>query len=106
MLDGAETDRRWFRLRSELNRLSPFDGFDELLCLSALRRVEIHWYQVETVLKVLKQYRGRVLLADEVGLDGLLGGDAYSLKFGIGYLTSRSGDLPNHFRQNPEVCIV
>ena len=30
--------------------------------------MEAHWYQVETVRKVLKQYRGRVLLADEVGL--------------------------------------
>ena len=49
-------------------RLSLFEGFDELLCLPALRGVEAHWYQVETVRKVLKQYRGRVLLADEVGL--------------------------------------
>ena len=30
--------------------------------------MEAHWYQIETVRKVLKQYRGRVLLADEVGL--------------------------------------
>ena len=30
--------------------------------------MDTHWYQVETVRKVLKQYRGRVLLADEVGL--------------------------------------
>jgi superfamily II DNA or RNA helicase len=57
-----------FRLRSELARLSLFEGFDELLCLPALQGVEAHWYQVETVRKVLKQYRGRVLLADEVGL--------------------------------------
>ena len=27
-----------------------------------------HWYQVEAVRKVLKQFHGRVLLADEVGL--------------------------------------
>ena len=39
-----------------------------MLCLPALQGVEAHWYQVETVRKVLKQYRGRVLLADEVGL--------------------------------------
>jgi SNF2 family DNA or RNA helicase len=58
----------WFRLRGELARLSLFQGFDELLCLPALHGVETHWYQVETVRKVLKQYRGRVLLADEVGL--------------------------------------
>jgi superfamily II DNA or RNA helicase len=57
-----------FRLRGELVRLSLFEGFDELLCLPALRGVEAHWYQIETVRKVLKQYRGRVLLADEVGL--------------------------------------
>jgi len=57
-----------FRLRAELVRLSLFEGFDELLCLPALQGVEAHWYQVETVRKVLKHYRGRVLLADEVGL--------------------------------------
>jgi hypothetical protein len=68
VLNGAETNANWFRLRSELIRLSLFEGFDELLCLPALRGVETHWYQVETVRKVLKQYRGRVLLADEVGL--------------------------------------
>jgi superfamily II DNA or RNA helicase len=68
VLDGAESNAGWFRLRSELIRLSLFEGFDELLCLPALHGVETHWYQVETVRKVLKQYRGRVLLADEVGL--------------------------------------
>ena len=30
--------------------------------------METHWHQVETARKVIKQYRGRVLLADEVGL--------------------------------------
>ena len=69
-VDGTEqaSDPAPFYLRRELVRLSLFEGFDELLCLPALRGVEAHWYQVETVRKVLKQYRGRVLLADEVGL--------------------------------------
>lgn len=67
-LNDADADPGWFNLRGELNRLSLFEGFDELLCLPALAGVETHWYQVETVRKVLKQYRGRVLLADEVGL--------------------------------------
>jgi len=44
------------------------DQFDELLCLPTLNDVNTYWYQVETVRKVLKQFRGRVLLADEVGL--------------------------------------
>ena len=64
----TEDEPGWFKLREELTRLSLFEGFDELLCLPALRGVDAHWYQIETVRKVLKQYRGRVLLADEVGL--------------------------------------
>jgi superfamily II DNA or RNA helicase len=58
----------WFRLRAEFARLSLLQGFDELLCLPQLHQVETYWYQVETVRKVLKYFRGRVLLADEVGL--------------------------------------
>ena len=67
-LDGGAPDPAWFRLRGELTQLGLVEGFDELLCLPALHGVEAHWYQIETVRKVLKQYRGRVLLADEVGL--------------------------------------
>ena len=65
---GEDQDAALFGLRGELIRLSLFEGFDELLCLPTLHGVEPHWYQTETVRKVLKQYRGRVLLADEVGL--------------------------------------
>ncbi len=66
---GGEGDERdWFRLRAELGQLGLLQGFDELLCLSGMSGVEAHAYQIETVRKVLKQYRGRVLLADEVGL--------------------------------------
>jgi superfamily II DNA or RNA helicase len=65
---GAASEPGWFDLRAELTQLGLVEGFDELLCLTALRGVEAHWYQIETVRKVLKQYRGRVLLADEVGL--------------------------------------
>jgi superfamily II DNA or RNA helicase len=61
-------DEDLLSLRRELVRLSLFEGFDELLCLPTLNGVEPHWYQIETVRKVLRQYRGRVLLADEVGL--------------------------------------
>ncbi len=69
IINGANaSDADLFDLRGELIRLSLFEGFDELLCLPALQGVDAHWYQVETVRKVLKQYRGRVLLADEVGL--------------------------------------
>jgi hypothetical protein len=67
-LNGDASEATWFALRAELTQLGLVEGFDELLCLNALRGVEAHWYQIETVRKVLKQYRGRVLLADEVGL--------------------------------------
>jgi SNF2 family DNA or RNA helicase len=43
-------------------------GYDDLLCLNAVNDVEKYWYQIETVKKVLKRFRGRVLLCDEVGL--------------------------------------
>ena len=65
---AAETDGRVFRQRERLARLGLVQGFDELLCLPHLVGVEPLWHQIETVRKVLKQFRGRVLLADEVGL--------------------------------------
>ena len=63
-----ERDASWYQLRERLAHLSLAQGFDELLCLPHVRGIETFWYQVETVRKVLKQFRGRVLLADEVGL--------------------------------------
>lgn len=66
--DARSRDLTAFRLRYELSHLGLLQGFDELLCLPTLRDVEAYWYQTEAVRKVLKQFRGRVLLADEVGL--------------------------------------
>ena len=56
----------WLHL--EHARLNLLRGFDELLCLEGLRGVEHLPHQIETVRKVLRHFRGRVLLADEVGL--------------------------------------
>jgi len=58
----------WYRLRAEFTHLSLLREFDELLCLPLLHQVQTYRYQVETVRKVLRSFRGRVLLADEVGL--------------------------------------
>jgi superfamily II DNA or RNA helicase len=63
-----DSDGGWWSLRQRFAHLGLAQGFDELLCLPHLRDVETFWYQVESVRKVLKQFRGRVLLADEVGL--------------------------------------
>jgi SNF2 family DNA or RNA helicase len=66
--ERPEPTGQWFCLRERFAHLSLAQGFDELLCLSHLTGFEPLWYQIETVRKVLKQFRGRVLLADEVGL--------------------------------------
>ncbi len=63
-----EPDGRWWGLRERFTHLGFAQGFDELLCLPHLIGVEPFRHQIETVRKVLKQFRGRVLLADEVGL--------------------------------------
>jgi hypothetical protein len=56
------------RLHMEHTRLGLLRGFDQLLCLDGLTGVEHLPHQIETVRKVLRHFRGRVLLADEVGL--------------------------------------
>ncbi|MBF0551480.1 MAG: DEAD/DEAH box helicase family protein [Deltaproteobacteria bacterium] len=43
-------------------------SFDQLICLHALRNVQSLWYQEETARKVMKTFRGRAILSDEVGL--------------------------------------
>jgi superfamily II DNA or RNA helicase len=63
-----EPEGRWWELRQRFTHLGFAQGFDELLCLPHLTGVEPLSHQIETVRKVLKQFRGRVLLADEVGL--------------------------------------
>ncbi len=56
------------KLFIDYTRLAIQGSFDELLCLNVINNVERYWYQIETVKKVLKYFRGRVLLCDEVGL--------------------------------------
>ncbi len=55
-------------LHLEHARFRLLRGFEELLCLDGLHGVEHLPHQIETVRKVLRHFRGRVLLADEVGL--------------------------------------
>jgi superfamily II DNA or RNA helicase len=56
------------QLRVEYAHLEVQRGFDDLLCVNAIKGVERYWYQLETAKKVLKYFHGRVLLCDEVGL--------------------------------------
>jgi SNF2 family DNA or RNA helicase len=64
----AAHDTPGLRLHLELARLGLLRGFDQLLCLEGLTGVDHLPHQIETVRKVLRHFRGRVLLADEVGL--------------------------------------
>jgi SNF2 family DNA or RNA helicase len=57
-----------YLLALQYHQLTLVREFEELVCLPLLRNVNHYWYQIETAKKVLKQFRGRVLLADEVGL--------------------------------------
>ncbi len=97
------------------------ESFDRLLCLAGLKNVHSYWYQEETAKKVLKSFRGRALLADEVGLGktiealmtlkeymqrGLVESaliltppslltqwrDEMSSKFGLSFVTTEDGD--------------
>lgn len=65
---GAAAGWRELALRVEAFRLAAVNNVDELLCMPHLRGVQELWYQIETVRKVLKRFRGRALLCDEVGL--------------------------------------
>ncbi len=53
--------RQWLELRLAQN-------FEDLLCLPSLQGVDSYLYQQETVRRVLRHFKGRALLADEVGL--------------------------------------
>ncbi|MFH1152866.1 MAG: SNF2-related protein [Pseudomonadota bacterium] len=44
------------------------ESYETLACLPGLSQVTSFWYQEETAKKVLKRFRGRALLSDEVGL--------------------------------------
>jgi len=62
--DGA---RAW-RLNGEAHRVSLIDGFDRLLAWPSLRGVVRYPHQERTCMRVLREMRGRAILADEVGL--------------------------------------
>ncbi|HIE26841.1 TPA: hypothetical protein EYP66_06105 [Candidatus Poribacteria bacterium] len=54
-------------LRSQAELIAAVDGFEKLISLDELD-IEHYSYQLETALKVLREFRGNAILADEVGL--------------------------------------
>src|SRR5205809_862590 len=59
--------RAW-ALNGEAHRISLINGFDRLLAWPTLRGVVRYPHQERTCLRVLREMRGRAILADEVGL--------------------------------------
>jgi SNF2 family DNA or RNA helicase len=56
------------QLTLEGYKLTFRSSFEQLICLPTLENVQSLWYQEETARKVMKMFRGRAILADEVGL--------------------------------------
>ena len=61
---GLET----FDLALAAARLATHAGFDRLIALPLVREIEMLEHQVRTASTVLKRFRGRAMLCDEVGL--------------------------------------
>ena len=57
-----------YEARQSLFQLKVLADYDQLICLPALQHIDKHWYQIETAKKVIKQFGGRAMLSDEVGL--------------------------------------
>lgn len=57
-----------YEARRCLFELKTLADYDQLVCLPALNHIDKHWYQIETARKVIKQFGGRAMLSDEVGL--------------------------------------
>ena len=57
-----------YEARRSLFQLKVLADYDQLVCLPALHHIDKHWYQIETAKKVIKQFGGRAMLSDEVGL--------------------------------------
>ena len=57
-----------YRLRLRALEVLDLSSFETLLALGQVRGVDRYEYQMRTVQRVLREFYGRVLLADEVGL--------------------------------------
>src|SRR3989475_12001632 len=57
-----------WRLNGTAHRISLVHGFDRLLAWPVLQGVARYEHQERTALRVLRDMRGRAILADEVGL--------------------------------------
>ncbi len=66
--EAVPASMQYYNLVMDAVRLRFRETFDHLLCLNTLQGIDSLAYQEETARKVLKTFRGRALLADEVGM--------------------------------------
>src|SRR5436309_534536 len=66
-LKAPPTDRAWYDLRREAERIALVPGFDRLITLDANAIKELP-HQIDVAQRVLLQLGGRAIHADEVGL--------------------------------------
>lgn len=65
---GQFTSLERYELTLEGYQIRFKESFENLICFNNIQDVRSLWYQEETARKVLKSFRGRALLSDEVGL--------------------------------------
>jgi len=70
LLDASRPSVRLeqFELALRAAGLATHGGFDRLICLPMVRDMELLEHQIRTAKTVLRRFRGRALLCDEVGL--------------------------------------
>lgn len=61
-------DEKWFQLYAFAKEFNVYADSDELISLPFMRDIRLFEYQLKTVKSVMKRFKGRVLLCDEVGL--------------------------------------
>jgi SNF2 family DNA or RNA helicase len=61
-------DEKWIQIYELVKNFAVVPNFDELLSQNHMREMNLFDYQIRTVKEVLKKFRGRALLCDEVGL--------------------------------------
>lgn len=65
---GQFEEKRRYDLNTLGHEIGRSPGFDQLLSLQTARDVVVYPHQIRAVQKVLRQFRGRALLCDEVGM--------------------------------------
>ncbi|MDL1981089.1 MAG: SNF2-related protein [Deltaproteobacteria bacterium] len=68
LANGQFTSLERYELTLEGYQIRFKESFENLICFNNIKNVRSLWYQEETARKVLKSFRGRALLSDEVGL--------------------------------------